>query len=231
MTKIKICGIRRLEDVHLMNKYHPDYVGFVLAPSKRRVSLEEVRALASLLAPTISKVGVFVNETHQEILSFVKEDLIDYIQLHGDEDRAYVQALQKELALLNKDQVGIIQAIRIKDEKSIVKANKSIAQYILLDKYDDKSYGGLGEAFDWSLLEGLRRPYFLAGGIGQNNLQRALAYKPYALDLSSKLERQGVKDEILIAEFMVQKKKEEQKWTSKKKVDLENMVDNIFQKR
>jgi phosphoribosylanthranilate isomerase len=202
MTKIKLCGVRRKEDVLLMNKYQPHYIGFIVAPSKRQVTLEEVRVLAPLVNKRIQKIGVFVNAQKEEILPFVQEDLIDCIQLHGDEPPSYIEDLKQALSYKGKGHIVIIQAIRVKDEEDIQRANRVNADYVLLDKYHHESYGGIGESFNWELLKKMKRPYFLAGGVGKENIERALGFKPYALDLSSKIEKDGVKDEALIKALM-----------------------------
>ena len=202
MVKIKLCGVQTEEDVHLMNKYRPDYIGFILAPSKRRVSIQKVRKLAPLVAKDIQKVGVFVRAPKNEILSFVREGLIDCIQLHGDETKYYIQELKKSLSGIGKDDIPLIQAIRVKEKEDIERANESIADYVLLDKYHKASYGGEGESFDWSLLKGIKRPYFLAGGVGEENVKKAFSLGPYAVDLSSKIEKNGKKDEALVRAFM-----------------------------
>lgn len=201
MSKVKLCGMRREEDIVLVNRYLPDYIGFVFAPSKRRVTLEEARALKKRLNPLIKAVGVYVNAPLEEIRTYERTGVIECIQLHGDEDRDYVRRLQKISKL------PIIQAIRVKEERDIQKANESIAPYVLLDKHTTSAYGGAGETFDWKLLKGMRRPYILAGGIGIENVKQALKYRPYCIDLSSKVETEGKKDEEKIKMLFEQLKR------------------------
>jgi len=196
VTKVKICGLKRLEDIEIVNKYRPDYIGFVFAKSKRQISLETAIKLKSLLEPDIKAVGVFVNESITSVLEYEKQCAIDVIQLHGDEDLVYISELKKSSHL------PIVKAFRIKDGQSLVEQKEFIENPlldgVLLDAYHPTSYGGIGESFDWKLLEQIERPYFLAGGIGIDNIEEALIHKPYAIDVSSKVETDGYKDEAKI---------------------------------
>lgn len=196
VTKVKICGLKRPEDIEIVNKYLPDYIGFVFAKSKRQISLETAIKLKSLLNPCIKAVGVFVNEPIARVLEYVSQGAIDVIQLHGDEDLVYISELKKSSHL------PIVKAFRIKDGQSLVEQKEFIENPlldgVLLDAYHPTSYGGIGESFDWKLLEQIERPYFLAGGIGIDNIEEALIHKPYAIDVSSKVETDGYKDEAKI---------------------------------
>lgn len=196
MTKVKICGLKTSEEVEIVNKFCPDYVGFVFAPTKRFVPFEKAKALKAMLRPTIEAVGVFVNEPIEKIIQYEKAGIIDMIQIHGDEDLVYMNSLKKASKL------PIIKAVRIKDENSF-KENESILtssliDYVLLDTYQSRQYGGTGKCFDWHLLENIKRPYFLAGGIGVDNVEEAIRHQPYAIDISSKVEVEGIKNEGLI---------------------------------
>jgi len=186
MTKVKICGLRRAEDIVFANELMPDYVGFVFAKaSKRYVLPEEAKKLKWMLNPNICAVGVFVNEPMEQMLALIESRIIDAIQLHGAETQETVRALK------SKPQAPIIQAFRIATSEDVRLAEQSAAAYILLDH----GGGGTGESFDWSLLDGIKRPFFLAGGLSAENAGEAIArYKPYAVDSSSKLETDGVKD-------------------------------------
>ena len=193
VTKVKICGLKRAQDIEIVNKFRPDYIGFVLAKSKRQIPLETAVTLKALLNPHIKAVGVFVNEMLSNILEYEKRGAIDIIQLHGDEDLNYIKKL-KEVS-----QLPIVKAFRIKDEESLIQQKKLIEcpvlDGVLLDAYHPTTYGGIGESFDWKLLNQIHRPYFLAGGIGRDNIEEALLHKPYAIDASSKVETDGYKDE------------------------------------
>lgn len=201
MARVKICGLRRKEDVELVNKLLPDYIGFVFARSKRQIQLSTAVELKKLLDPKIKAVGVFVNAPLEEILVYEKAGVIDLIQLHGDESIMQIRALRK---LSN---LPIIKAIRIKDERSLMINRAFIEEkaidYLLVDTYSENQYGGVGKCFDWQLLEAISRPFFLAGGIDAHNVKGALNHKPFAVDVSSGVETMGYKDakkvEVLIS--------------------------------
>lgn len=203
MTKLKICGLRRQEDIEIVNKYRPSYVGFVFAKSKRQISLQEAKALKESLVSEVATVGVFVNEPIENICEYAAANVIDYIQLHGDEDGQYIKRLKKQVKL------PIIKAIRVSNQNELISQLAEIQglpiDYYLFDTYTTRTYGGSGASFDWHLIKKLvgkqiQKPYFLAGGIGSNNLEKALAERPYAIDLSSKVETDGFKDEAKIKE-------------------------------
>jgi len=199
-TKIKICGLKRVEDIKIVNKIRPDYIGFVFAPSKRQISIENAKQLKALLHPSIKTVGVFVNEHIEKILQCEQQGIIDTVQLHGDGDLVYIKELKKASHL------SIIKAFRIKDAKSLEEQRALIESPllddILLDAYSPEAYGGLGRSFDWRLVDQIQRPYFLAGGIGIENIDEALSHHPYAIDVSSKVETDGVKDEEKIRQLV-----------------------------
>ncbi len=164
-TKIKICGLTRLEDIEAVNKYKPDYVGFVFASSKRFVNDSKVKELKAMLSNDIQAVGVFVNDVIEHIANLCEENIIDIIQLHGDEDESYINKLKK---VTNKP---IIKAIRVKNEDDINKGINISSNYILLDAYSENAYGGTGISIDNNLLPANYRPYFLAGGIDSSNVE------------------------------------------------------------
>lgn len=185
MTKIKFCGLSRTCDIENANELKPDYIGFVFAPKSRRyVTYEKAAELKSRLSSEIQAVGVFVNEDPQNIAKLLQDDIIDIAQLHGDEDEDYIA----QLRLLTDKK--IIKAFRIKTVKDIKIAEQSTADYILLD-----SGAGTGEVFDWGFVKSIRRPYFLAGGLDARNAASAVkALYPFAVDVSSGIETDGVKD-------------------------------------
>lgn len=205
MIKLKICGLRRQEDIEIVNKYRPTYAGFVFAKSKRQISLEEAKVLKMKLNPEIQAVGVFVNEPISSICLYADEGVIDCIQLHGDEDGAYIRKLQSKVKL------PIIKAIRVKDKAALISQLEVMQHlpidYYLFDTYTTAAYGGSGESFDWHFIKSLvdkqiQKPYFLAGGIGSDNIKAAMAEEPYAIDISSKVEVDGFKNEEKIKEIM-----------------------------
>jgi len=186
MTRVKVCGLKRPEDMAYANELLPDYVGFVFAKaSKRYVSPETAASLRAMLLPQIITVGVFVDEPVEQVIALLQSGVIAMAQLHGAESQAYVRELK------SRTHAPIIQAFRIASREDVLRAEESEADYILLDH----GAGGTGEMFDWSLLDGIDRPFFLAGGLSAENVGEAIMrYKPFAVDSSSKLETDGVKD-------------------------------------
>ena len=187
MTKIKICGLRRPEDIAYVNEAKPDFAGFIIdvPKSRRNVPREKVRELTALLSPEILPVGVFVNAPMETILSLVTDGTLKAVQLHGQESQSYLEELKKQVA------VPLIRAFAIRSPEDLTEAEKSPADFVLLDN----GAGGTGETFDWSLLSSFDRPFFLAGGLRLENITEAVSrFHPYALDLSSGVETDGYKD-------------------------------------
>ena len=187
MTKIKICGLRRPEDIAYVNEAKPDFAGFIIdvPKSRRNVPREKVRELTALLSPEILPVGVFVNAPMETILSLVTDGTLKAVQLHGQESQSYLEELKKQVA------VPLIRAFSIRSPEDLTEAEKSPADFVLLDN----GAGGTGETFDWSLLSSFNRPFFLAGGLRLENITEAVSrFHPYALDLSSGVETDGYKD-------------------------------------
>ena len=192
MTKIKFCGLTRACDIEAANELRPEYVGFVFAPkSKRYVSPDRAAELKSLLADEIKAVGVFVNADLQYVAKLLNTGVIDIAQLHGSEDEEYIEHLRQ---LTGKP---VIRAFRIKTAEDIAEAEKCTADHVLLD-----SGAGTGEVFDWKLIKNMKRPYFLAGGLSPDNVENAVEQlSPYAVDVSSGIETDGVKDKAKMAAF------------------------------
>jgi len=186
MTKIKICGLSRRCDIGFVNRCGPDYAGFVVnvPKSRRSVTPEEARALSALLSPEVMPVGVFVNERAEVVASMLNDGIIFAAQLHGSEDEDYIGDLRRRTGGI------LIQAFSVASPSDMERTAASPADYVLLD-----SGGGTGRTFDWRLIKGFKRPYFLAGGLGADNLPAALAeLRPFAVDMSSGVETGGVKD-------------------------------------
>ena len=192
MTKIKMCGLSRIEDIEAANAIKPDYIGFVFAEiSKRRVSALEASKLKSKLDPEIKAVGVFLDDKLDFVASMLNLGIVDLVQLHGSENEAYVEKVRE---ITNKP---IIKAFIIRSKEDVERAERSTADYILLD-----GGKGQGKAFDWSLLKDIKRPYFLAGGLNPENVGDAVkALKPYAVDVSTGIETDGVKDREKMTAF------------------------------
>ncbi len=226
MPKLKICGLKRPEDIRYVNQYPPDFIGFVFAKSLRQITPREAKELRRQLKPGIVPIGVFVNEEIETIVRLVKEGVIDMVQLHGDESAEYVRLLGERLEEVNAGEEkghqreeqrlslesapplgltsssraalshGIIKAVRVASRQDVKKALDFPADFLLFDTYTKGQYGGSGECFNWQLLKGIERPFFLAGGLKVENIAgAALEVKPFCLDVSSGAERDGKKDE------------------------------------
>ena len=206
MTKVKICGIKRIEDIYYVNKYLPDYIGFVLAESKRRVWPKQVRELKKDLDTRVKTVGVFVNEDIEKTVEISTACGLDCIQLHGDENPQYLDTLRNSLkSHPSGSGVEIWKAVRVKDESSILLLELYKAEAFVLDAFVEGSYGGAGKLFDWNLAN-LAKTYgkiFLAGGLNADNVSNAVeSVSPYGVDVSSGVETDGCKDESKIQCFM-----------------------------
>lgn len=199
--KIKLCGLTRPCDIEAVNELQPDYIGFVFAKKSRRyVSPEKAEKLKAMLAPGIQAVGVFVNEEPEQIVSLLEAGTIDVAQLHGQEGEREIRRLRELTDHL------LIQAFRIDTEQDVERANASTADYVLLDS----GAGGTGTVFDWDLLQAIRRPYFLAGGLDTENLGTVKAkLNPYGIDVSSGIETDGYKDKEKMTAFVAAARKED----------------------
>ena len=199
MTKIKLCGLSRRCDIEAANALMPDYVGFVFAEgSKRRVTPAQARALKNALSPGILAVGVFVDEDPATVAALLGGGIIDAAQLHGGEDAAYIRALRR------MTDRPIWQAFRVRTQADVEQAGRSEADCILLD-----AGAGTGTAFDWSLLDRVERPYFLAGGLDTENVAGAIRLlRPFGVDVSSGIESGGGKDAEKMAAFVAAVRRE-----------------------
>ncbi|MEE0843058.1 MAG: phosphoribosylanthranilate isomerase [Ruminococcus sp.] len=200
MTKIKLCGLSRIEDIEAANTLKPDFIGFVFASkSKRRVSHLKAAELKSKLNPETKAVGVFLDDDLDTVGALMNLGIVDMVQLHGSEDEEYIAKLR---AITDKP---IIKAFIINNENDVRLAEESSADYILLD-------GGKGEgrAFNWKLLEEIKRPFFLAGGLNTDNAEAAVAdLHPFAVDVSTGIETDGVKDKEKMTAFVAAVRKGE----------------------
>ena len=195
MVKIKICGLKRLEDIEIANRYMPDYIGFVFAESKRQVTHDLARKLKANLNPNIKAVGVFVDADADEILELYRDEIIDMVQLHGSESEEFILYLKEK----TNHELKVIKAIEMYDGIDITEYDDSKADYLLFD-----SGKGSGKTFDWNLIrKDLKKEFFIAGGLTSQNIKEAIMeFNPYAVDLSSSLEVNGFKDENKIREIM-----------------------------
>lgn len=186
-TKIKICGLKRIEDVISVNVAEPDYCGFIfnVSGSRRSIGAEQLNILVDMLNPEIVPIGVFVNEKTDVILRIVRESGIRMVQLHGQENGEIIHTIQ------SKAQVPVIKAVSVRSKEDVRSAVLSPADYLLFDCGE----GGIGQTFDWNLLEDIPRPYFMAGGIGTHNMEEVLRrFSPFALDVNSSVETDRQKD-------------------------------------
>ena len=187
MPKVKICGLRTMEDIQAVNSCKPDFAGFIVEypKSRRSITSDELKKLIRQLDPSICAVGVFVNVPFVLVADLLDQKVIQMAQLHGQEEEAYIRQLQDETGK------KVIKAFSVKTAEDIEKAVQSPADYILLDQ----GSGGTGKTFDWSLIPEIERPFFLAGGIGALNMKQAIyEIRPYAVDLSSSVETEKWKD-------------------------------------
>ena len=206
MLKIKFCGFFRECDIDYANVLKPDFVGFIFVEhSKRFVDFDTAQALKSRLDFGIKAVGVFVDSPMECIMEALSEGIIDAVQLHGSEDIAYIDALKACMQSDLGKESPIIKAIKISDSHSLAQSLESSAQigadFMLLDSIN----AGSGRAFDWNALaqrlaksqdfaREFQTRFFLAGGINVENIQSAIALKPFCIDISSGIESNGVKD-------------------------------------
>ena len=205
MPKVKMCGISKVETIPAIIDAKPDYMGLVFAPSKRQVTVEQAKILVEELhkqyavrynSETIKTVGVFVNETIENLLKIAEEVKLDVIQLHGDEDESFIQILKEQ------SNVEVWKAVQVRSAADAEKWIDSSADMLLFDAYHKDERGGTGEVFDWSSLDEFERPFMLAGGIDSTNVARAIrTVRPYGLDISSGIETEGVKDDEKMKAF------------------------------
>ncbi len=185
MTKIKICGLFRDCDIDYVNEAMPDYAGFVFAKSHRQVSVKQADLLRKKLNKNIISVGVFVNNSIEEIRKICDDGIISVVQLHGSEDNNYISELRKQC------KPEIIKSVNASNGIDIQKVRNINADYLLFDG----GMGGEGKTFDWQIISEIKTPFFLAGGLNIDNIDEAIKkVKPYAVDLSSGVETDRVKD-------------------------------------
>lgn len=198
--RLKICGLTRFRDVLSVNEVLPDYAGFVFAESRRGVSHDRARQLRERMDRRIQAVGVFVNAPVEEVLRLTGEDggfapAIDWIQLHGEEDEAYMKRLRYYSSR------PVIRAVRMEGRESAVRAAELPCDFLLLDAAAGGKRGGTGTGFDWNMIPELKKPFFLAGGIRAENIRQAAALGPYGIDVSSGAEKEGKKDRGMMEEL------------------------------
>ena len=210
--KVKMCGISKVETIPAVVEAKSDYMGLVFAPSKRQVTVDQAKTLVEELHKQYTKrynngaeqsnndeiktVGVFVNETLDNLVTIATDANLDVVQLHGDEDEAFIQSLKE------RTNVEVWKAVQIRSAADAEAWIDSSADMLLFDAYHKDERGGTGEVFDWSCLDEFERPFMLAGGIDSTNVARAIrTVRPYGIDISSGIETDGVKDNEKITAF------------------------------
>ncbi len=201
MSKIKICGMQRSQDIEIVNEFLPDYVGFIMSTEekfRRQISIDKAQKLSDMLDPMIKPVGVFVDEPIDFIEDICRNDIIEMVQLHGNENKDYILELRKRVPN------PIIKAVHVSSIAQIVAAEKIPCSHLLFDTaYEDKVGGG-GVKFNWNLIPNkVSKPFFLAGGLNADNIQEAIKQvNPYCVDLSSSVETDGYKDREKVREIV-----------------------------
>jgi len=201
MVKIKICGITNLEDAKLVVKYGADYLGFIFAKSPRQVGPDKIKEIIEQLPEDVKKVGVFANQSLEEVQRIISSCPLDYLQLHGDESPEYCQEFD----------LPVIKAFRVKDESYLERLREYQVDKYLLDTYHPNKLGGIGKTFNWELAKEAKRygDIIIAGGLNPDNVKEAISsVNPYGVDVSSGVEAQaGIKDKKRLEEFISRVKK------------------------
>lgn len=219
MTRVKICGLKTLADVEKVNRYLPEYVGFVFADTKRFVTDEQAFDMRQALDRRIQSVGVFVNEPMEHVIELCDKGVINVVQLHGEESESYIRELKQ------RTDTVVIKAVRVQSVEQVLEQMSQEADYMLFDTYKKGAPGGTGERFSLEILkESFQelsangqavKPYFLAGGLDCQNVAEILGQvqcnafgecnvfgECIAVDVSTGVETDGVKDETKIKQFI-----------------------------
>ncbi|MGE7111386.1 phosphoribosylanthranilate isomerase [Lysinibacillus sp. NPDC047702] len=201
MTKVKICGLKEQQHVRAAVETGADAIGFVFAPSKRQVSIEQAHQLAKYVPKGVLKIGVFVNPSVEELQAAVEGVPLDYVQYHGEETPEFI----------SQQGYPAIKALSVRDEEDVRAAANYNVDYYLFDAPGTDFKGGSGHTFDWTLLAmaGIpREKLILAGGLKAENIAEAVSLvSPYMVDVSSGVETDGIKDEAKINAFIQAVKK------------------------
>ncbi len=207
MTRIKICGLKREQDIEYANRHLPDYAGFVFAPGRRQVDISRARTLSLMLDNKIKRAGIFVNQSTEEVSGAAIQCGLDVIQIHGDEPPVYFKELRQKLKCSGcaDRNIAVWKAIRVKGPDCLNQMPLYDADAFVLDSFTDGSYGGAGKTFDWGLAAEAEKygDIILAGGLTECNVQNAISVtRPFAVDVSSGVETDGRKDEDKIKRFI-----------------------------
>lgn len=224
MTRIKLCGLTRIQDIEIANKLKPEYIGFIFWDrSSRNVSAIQAARLKGKLDPEIKAVGVFVNAPAEQVISYYNVGIIDIAQLHGNENEEYIKKLHdagltvikafkmkktgENINLAGNANIetpekptgnAITETYGKSTDDVITEAVKSSADFIMFDPGK-----GEGATFNWQLIKGIKREFFLAGGLIPENIEKAVeTVQPFAVDVSSGIETNGHKDPDKMAAFV-----------------------------
>ena len=195
--KIKICGLKNLKDISYVNEAGVDFAGFIFAEkSKRKIDFETAKSLKRELNKDIKSVGVFVNQSFDFVKEAVDLSLVDFVQLHGDEENFFIEKIKNELNL------PVIKAFRA-DSNLNENIKNTNADYVLIDSADKQNFGGTGKTFDWGVIPETNKKIFLAGGLNSNNILLAMqTVKPFCVDVNSGVEVEGVKNKKMIDDIV-----------------------------
>mgnify|MGYP002509871872 FL=1 len=207
MTKVKICGLRTLADVRLVNQYLPEYAGFVFAKTRRLVADDQALLMRQMLDQRIQCVGVFVNEPIAHVIRLCDMNAIDAVQLHGDEPESYIRQIK------DKTGITVIKAVRVQCSDQVVEDMSENADFMLFDTYKKGIPGGTGERFPMEVLQEsftklrernqIIKPYFLAGGLDCDSVAQVICRTNcYAVDVSTGVETDGIKNGEKIKNFL-----------------------------
>ncbi|WP_019122443.1 phosphoribosylanthranilate isomerase [Brevibacillus massiliensis] len=205
MTRVKICGITRVETLELLARSRADYVGFVFAKSRRQVTAEAAGEMLRQVPEHPAAVGVFVNPTLTELERVLSVAPLQVIQLHGQESPDFCANVRKRFSLQVWKAISIGEGKELSDE---LESYRPQVDAFLFDTHDQKLAGGTGKRFAWTEIPRLRKlagdtPFFVAGGIHLDNLGELLeGYRPEAIDISSGVETDGQKDHGKITQLL-----------------------------
>ena len=188
---LKLCGIRQQEDIGIINEFPPDLMGMILSPGfGRSVEIDSAKEMLKGLDPKIRPVGVFVDETPENVVRAAEFLNLAAVQLHGSENGEYINSLKNDLP----KNVLIFKAVKVRTGEDIINADNMGCDYLMLDSFVKGQAGGTGKSFDWEIISSvnIKTPYFLAGGITPENLPAALAVSAN-IDISGGAEENGVK--------------------------------------
>ena len=199
---MKICGIRSLDDALQCINLGADALGINFwNKSKRYVTRDIVQTWVDKLDPKVERIGVFVNESYENIISLIDDGIIHAAQLHGNEDNSFCEKFL--------DKYKVIRAVGIKDDESVDNATRIVVKTVLLDTFCGNDFGGSGHTFEWNYAKKFKsknpeRPLILAGGLNISNITTAInEVTPSAVDVASGVENEsGFKDPLLVEKFI-----------------------------